>query len=72
MNEIITEQTIITICVISILIPTIILIVKIYFYVNFFKIAKNIKELNQKNEEIINNQDAIIKLLIEYKNKKTE
>ena len=47
------DSTIILISVILVLIPAIIVIIKIYFYINFFKISKNIKELNIKNDEII-------------------
>jgi len=53
---------------------TIIAILPIILLVETFKLFNNIKTIKENliklNEEIINNQDAIINLLIEFKNKK--
>ena len=51
------------------------IVLPIIMLVETFKMFNNIKDIKEnlinQNEEIINNQDAIIKLLIEFKNKKT-
>lgn len=60
---------------ISILI-VIVAILPIILLIETFKMFNNIKNIKEtlinQNEEIINNQDVIIKLLIEFKNKKTD
>ena len=51
------------------------IVIPIIMLVETFKMFNNIKDIKEnlinQNEEIVNNQDAIITLLIEFKNKKT-
>ena len=63
------EIILLILCGLGIAIPIALLIETFVMFNNIKDIKQNL--INQ-NDEIINNQDAIIKLLIEYKNKKTE